>query len=212
MIKKWRTVLFTGLLALVFIFSYTACNSDKLSGNQPESGGQTQPEDPIKDNGGAAATGSAIMAPDFTLTDFNGKEVSLSDFRGKVVILNFWASWCPPCKAEMPDFDKVNRKLIEGGGDAVILTVNLTDGRRETEEKARNFIRDNDYSLYVLMDKQGEAANAYNVSVIPTTYIINRDGSQYTYMGKGNIKYKYFEGSIDEETLLDILNQLEVKL
>ena len=74
-----------------------------------------------------------ILAPDFTVYDLDGNEVHLSDFIGKPVVLNFWASWCSPCKMEMPDF---NEKYLEIGEEVQFLIINMTDGSRETVETA----------------------------------------------------------------------------
>lgn len=202
--------LLTAMLVLLLGVSSTACSSVKLE-KPPQTSegpgvGNAIFEDEEKDE-----EKNEVVAPDFSLTDLNGNTVKLSDYRGKVVILNFWASWCPPCVAEMPDFDKVNRKLAESD-DAVILAVNLTDGQRETEEKARKFIKDKGYSLNVLLDKKGSASDDYMIYSIPTTYIINRDGTLYTYKDKKGIPYKRFEGSINEEILLDVLKQLDIEL
>lgn len=206
--------LLTAMLVLLFGVSSTACNSSKLEkppqvSEEPGAGDITseiETENEVKNE-----ENNEVVAPDFSLTDLNGNTVKLSDYRGKVVILNFWASWCPPCVAEMPDFDRINRKLAESD-DAVILAVNLTDGRRETEEKARKFIKDKGYSLNVLLDKKGSASDQYMIYSIPTTYIINRDGTLFTYKDKKGIAYKRFEGAINEEILLDILKQLDVEL
>lgn len=89
--------------------------------------------------------------------------------------MNFWTSWCPPCKADMPDLDKAARPFVEGS-DAVLLTVNLTYGSRETVEKAGQYINDNNFAMPVLLDIEGKAAQAYNISSIPTTYIIDKQG------------------------------------
>lgn len=112
-------------------------------------------------------------APDFTIIDADGNDVSLSDFEGTPVVLNFWASWCPPCKSEMPDFDKVYGEL---GEDVTFLMVNMTDGNRETTETAKDFIETSGYSFPVYFDTEQEAAIVYSVRSIPTTYFINEEG------------------------------------
>jgi len=117
-------------------------------------------------------------APDLVLQDTKGQTVKLSDYKGKVVIINFWASWCPPCKAEMPDLDKLGQELANSQ-DAVLLAVDLTDGVRETSDKAQKYINDNHFSLHVLLDSEGKAANAYSISSIPTTVIIDKQGNIY---------------------------------
>jgi thiol-disulfide isomerase/thioredoxin len=121
------------------------------------------------------------LVPDFTLKDEQGKEISLSDYSGKVVILNFWASWCPPCKAEMPEFNKMNNELKDSK-DIVLLTINLTDGQRETKEKAVKFLKDNKYSLTALFDVQGTVADIFGIQSIPTTVVIDRDGYLHDYI------------------------------
>jgi len=121
------------------------------------------------------------LAPEITLNDMNGQAVNLSNYRGKVVVLNFWASWCPPCKSEMPDLDKAAQEFASGA-DVVLLTVNLTDGSRETADSARKYIVDNKYSMSVLLDTQSRAANAYNIASIPTTYIIDKQGVIVNYI------------------------------
>jgi cytochrome c biogenesis protein CcmG, thiol:disulfide interchange protein DsbE len=138
------------------------------------------------------------LAPEITLINLNGQTVKLSDYRGKIVILNFWASWCPPCKSEMPELDKAAREFASGS-DAVLLTVNLTDGSRETTDTARKYIADNKYSMTVLLDTQSRAANAYNITSIPTTYIIDKQGSIINYI----------VGPTTKDALTGYVNQLK---
>ena len=121
------------------------------------------------------------LVPDFTLENEKGEEVSLWDYSGKVVILNFWASWCPPCKAEMPEFDKINDEL-KSSKDVVLLTINLTDGQRETKLKALKFLNDNDYGFNVLFDVDGIAAKIFGIQSIPTTAIIDKEGYLHDYI------------------------------
>jgi len=138
------------------------------------------------------------MAPEIVLQDLNGQTVKLSDYKGKVVILNFWASWCPPCKAEMPDLDKTANGL-SGEKDAVLLAVNLTDGVRETTDKAKKYISDNHYTMPVLLDTEGKAANDYGISSIPTTYIIDKQG----------LIYDHQVGPTSEDKLINYVNKLK---
>lgn len=132
-------------------------------------------------------------APDFTLETLDGRTVSLSDYEGKkAVVLNFWASWCPPCRAEMPDFSKAAAQL--GEDKLVFLMVNLTDGQRETKEAAQQYLKDEKLTFNnVLLDTKFEASDAYAVSGIPATYFINKDGTIA----------KSYVGSITESKLQD---------
>ena len=116
-------------------------------------------------------------APDFTVLDWEGNERKLSEFEGKPVILNFWASWCGPCKSEMPDFDKAYTAY----GDKIhFLMVNVTGGR-ETVESAKAFIEEAGYSFPVYFDTTNEAAYTYGASSIPLTYFIDANGDLVTY-------------------------------
>lgn len=113
-----------------------------------------------------------VEAPDFTVTSLDGAETRLSDFRGTPVVVNFWASWCAPCKSELFAFNKV---AAEYDGDVAFMMVNLTDGSRETESTLRDFLDTVSYTFPVYMD-DGGAANAYGVSGIPATAFIDKDG------------------------------------
>lgn len=115
----------------------------------------------------------AIAAPDFTVTDIDGNEYKLSDFFGKPIVLNFWASWCPPCKAELPDFEKVFGEL---GDEVSFLMVDLVDGQRETVTKGSEFIEESGYSFPVYYDTAQDAAYSYGISSIPTTLFIDSEG------------------------------------
>lgn len=119
-----------------------------------------------------------LQAPNFTVQDTAGKQVALHDLVGKPVIVNFWASWCPPCKAEMPDFEAAYK---EHGDTIQFMMVNMTDGGRETVATAEQFIKGQGYTFPVYFDTEQEAAITYGVSAIPTTYFINAQGNLVAY-------------------------------
>ena len=110
-------------------------------------------------------------AADFTLNDLEGNEVTLSEFRGKAVFLNFWASWCPPCKAEMPDIEQLYQETKDT--DLVILTINSGEGATV----AKRFMDENNYTFMVLDDYKGEVSDLYKVMALPTSLFIDKNGS-----------------------------------
>ncbi len=127
-------------------------------------------------------------APDFTVYDIDGNSYQFSDFLGKPVIINFWASWCSPCKSEMPDFDKVYQ---EYGEEIHFLMVNMTDGYQETKESALEFIEESGYTFPVYYDTDMDAAMTYGVYSIPMTYFIDEEGYAIA----------HGRGALDMETL-----------
>ncbi|MBE6974451.1 MAG: TlpA family protein disulfide reductase [Ruminococcaceae bacterium] len=143
----------------------------------------------------AATEPTHTSAPDFSVYDENGEKVRLSDFRGKPVVLNFWASWCGPCRREMPEFEEKYKEL---GVDVTFLMVNLTTWN-ETVESARALIDEERYTFPVFYDLEGQAAAAYGIQSIPTTFFIDADGFMIAYAS----------GSIDGKTLqkgIDMIN------
>ncbi|MGS2777744.1 peroxiredoxin family protein [Robertmurraya sp. GLU-23] len=107
-------------------------------------------------------------APDFELMTLDGKTVKLSDYRGKKVILNFWATWCPPCKAEMPDIQKFYN---EADDNVEILAINI-----DPQYDVKKFVREANVTFPVLLDSKDEVNNLYRILTIPTTYFIDGEG------------------------------------
>ncbi|TCS79303.1 TlpA family protein disulfide reductase [Pectinatus cerevisiiphilus] len=122
---------------------------------------------------GDVGTAKKMPAPDFTVVDSAGKQVKLSSLRGKPIVLNFWASWCPPCKKEMPEFDNVYK---QEGKDVLFMMVDLVDGQRETQEKGSAYIKEQGFSFPVYFDIKREGMDKYGIAAIPSTFFIDRDG------------------------------------
>ena len=137
------------------------------------------------------------QTPDFQVLDMDGKTVSLSSKSGKPVIINFWATWCGPCRSELASFDELYQKY----GDTVeFMMVNLTDGARDTEEGVKSFIEENGYTFPVYLDTSFEAANGYGIYSIPMTVLVRSDGT----ISDTHI------GAMDKETIEGYIKNLTV--
>ncbi len=144
----------------------------------------------------SAANQNVVKAPDFTVMDRNGNSVKLSDYSGKPIVLNFWATWCGPCKSELPAFNKL---YAEYGADVEFLMVNLTDGQRETVSVVESFLTQNGYTFPVYFDTKYEATYAYGAYSIPLSIFIDKDGA---------IVQSYL-GAMSEETLRSFIEQIQ---
>ena len=171
-------VLLVVLAGAMFAYRYL---SDKVT---PDTDGSlldrvTETADTVKtgietSDVGDTAQSDVFPAMDFTVYDIDRNPVKLSDFFGKPILINFWATWCPPCKSELPDFDRV---YADYGEDVVFMMVNMTDGSRDTVESASAFTADNGYSFPVYYDCDLNAAYTYGASSIPMTVLIGADGN-----------------------------------
>ncbi len=110
------------------------------------------------------------LAPDFALTDLEGNPFRLSDLRGKVVFINFWATDCPPCRAEMPEIEAIYQEYKDKG--LVVVGVDIM----ETEAEVRQFVQRGGYSWTFVIDKTGEVTAGYSIAAIPTSFFIDREG------------------------------------
>ena len=111
------------------------------------------------------------LAPDFTWTGTDGRPVRLSGYRGQVVLINFWATWCPPCKAEMPEIEAYWKENRDKG--VMILAVNVGD---EDETTIRSFMQKNKLTFQALNDTSGQVASAYRIGGIPASYFVDPQG------------------------------------
>lgn len=146
----------------------------------------------------AAEEVKTIPAIDFTLKDQYGNTHTLSDYKGKTVFLNFWATWCSPCRAEMPDIQKLYEEFQQEEEDIVILGVAAPSlGREKSEEGIKGFLEENGYTYPVVMDTEAEAFQAYGINSFPTTFMIDKDGNVFGYI----------PGQLSEETMRDIIRQ-----
>ena len=198
-------IVFVAVL-IVAVFAYNALRDRVPQDVNPAApdAGQEITETPDKEPGASEDTTEAEkgdsetdmpLVPDFTITDADGKEISFSDFRGKPVVLNFWASWCPPCKQEMPEFEKVYQEL---GSEVQFVMLSLTDGSRETTETASSFIKNQGYTFPVFFDTNREGASLFGIQSIPTTFFISSDG----YL------VDYWIGMLDEAALRRTIENL----
>lgn len=114
----------------------------------------------------------SFLAPDFILETRNGEPTSLTALRGQPIILNFWASWCPPCRAEMPAFERARIEYLDT--DLVILAVNAT--HQDSISNVNDFITEHNLDMTILLDSSGIASSKYQIHSLPTTFMINREG------------------------------------
>lgn len=191
--KKIGTVLlFVGLVAVIggaaLLYNFLKDNVDTeqltVDDSIDENKGTEETEKTEEENESVELT----KAFDFTVYDEDGNAYKLSDYEGTPVVLNFWASWCGPCKSEMPEFEEAYEQY---GEDIHFLMVNMTDGYQETVDSAKKMITDKGYTFPVYYDTDLEAARAYSVYSIPATYFIDKNG----YMTA------YAQGALDEATL-----------
>lgn len=125
----------------------------------------------------------AVAAPDFTLSDQNGIEHTLSAYKGKTIFLNFWATWCPPCRSEMPEIQALYEKYGENEGDLIVLGVATPNyGSEGSAEDITAFLSENGYTFPVVMDNYGLFSSLYGISAYPTTFMIDKDGNVFGYV------------------------------
>lgn len=162
------------LSTVVLVIAISVKNKNQSSTTEDTGNVEVNHDEEIDENGdiivevdeGEIAIGNP--APDFTLKDLDGKQVSLSDYHGKIVLINFWTTWCKFCDVEMPDLDDIDKE----NDDLVILAVDVM----EEEGKVKKYIEDGGYDFDVVLDSDGEISRQYLVSAYPTTYAVDEKG------------------------------------
>lgn len=137
----------------------------------------------------------SVKVPDFTVSDMGDKEVNFSSYIGKPTIINFWATWCGPCKTELPYFQKLYEKY---GEEINFMMINLPDGQRETVDSVKSFINLSGYTLPFYFDTSRNTSYIFDMTYIPLTVFIDSDGK---YLGN-------HVGAMTEEMLLKYINAL----
>lgn len=145
------------------------------------------------DVGPSVGTSVGNLAPDFTLSSTNGETVTLSDYRGKRIMVNFWGTWCPPCRAEMPDMEKFYQE-----NDVEILAVNLTPTESNVSD-VTEFIDEFGLSFQVLLDEELAVSSRYGIQPVPTSFMVD---------SKGIIQYVAL-GAVNYEQMVEALNTME---
>lgn len=147
---------------------------------------------------GAVGLQKGDTPPNIQLKSLTGEVIQLHQLQGKKVILNFWASWCGPCKVEMPHMEQYYRKYKEKH-NVEIVAVNLTSDERKGKQGIEQFVKSYRLTFPILLDQEGYTKNEYMVKQIPTTYLIHEDGT---------IAYKVM-GPLNDQKLIELIESME---
>jgi peroxiredoxin len=189
------------ILVVVAVYTIKSYNPGNAKSSPPQNPQTAEPaptaasapkEDGSSDSGNQQENKTNLMKDyDFSLEDLNGNTVTLSDLKGKKVFLNFWATWCPPCRGEMPDIEKLYQETKDT--DLVIIAVNVGEDKKTVQ----NFIAKNKYNFTVLLDTKGEVSQLYQVTGIPTSYFIGT-GGYLNDAATGAVSYESMKEFIDK--------------
>ena len=183
----------------------TGQNESEQSENGTDEESDTVPEDGSTDeNQDSADNTESTLTPaplsDLELTDQFGNIHTLADYKGKVIFLNFWATWCGPCRNEMPDIQKLYEEYSAQGEDAEVVILGVAGpgiGQEGSADEIASFMEENGYTYPVLMDESGEMFSQYGISAFPTTFMIDKDGNVYGYV----------PGQMTEDIMRSIIDQ-----
>ncbi|WP_347552426.1 redoxin domain-containing protein [Pseudalkalibacillus hwajinpoensis] len=181
-----------GLVVLICLFAYGVFSSNMTQSTEAE-------KETIPTASELVEVGIKVgdKAPNFTLSSLEGMEVKLSDYKGKTVFVNFWATWCPPCRAEMPHMQEFYSES-SNEYQTEILAVNITSDESSTKV-VKDFVRQYGITFPVLMDMEGEQAEMFAAITIPTTYLIDKNG----------IIKKRIVGPMSKERMIELVTSIE---
>lgn len=165
--KKWVALLGLAVLIGIATYSFAEQNADSVDTLNNE---QLGTDMALTEN---SSLQKGDTPPDFKLETLDGEQFQLSELKGKKVILNFWATWCPPCKAEMPHMQSFHEKF---GDEVEVVAVNLTNNDSGMK-RIQEFVDDYGLTFTIPLDKKGVVEDAYEATTIPTSYIITSEGT-----------------------------------
>ena len=180
--------------------------SEDSSGSGEDTGSAKDGDDQNTAAGGAEEgedsqdTKQVVPAYEFELKDQYGNLHKLEDYKGKVIFLNFWATWCGPCRNEMPEIQKLYEEYAAQGENAEVAVIGVAGpgmGGEGSKEEIAAFMEENGYTYPVLMDETGEMFSYYGISAFPTTFMIDREGNVYGYVS----------GQLTEDIMRSIIDQ-----
>ena len=166
---------------------------------EDENKAQNDYSDESKNEHNGSNNKDLMEAVDFSLTDQYGNTHTLSDYKGKTVFLNFFATWCGPCKVEMPHIEELYNEHNLNNDDIVIIAVSNPGGREKDMNGVKQFLKDEGYTFPVVFDESGEVFSKYNIMSLPTTFMINEYGKVYGYVS----------GALSKDQMESIIKQTQ---
>lgn len=195
MLKRIIAIIVMIALAVILIINVIDLNKEESGPNLVDVTGDTSVKGVSIVSPNAKFLNEGELAPDFEVPMIDGERIKLSNLKGKKVLVNFWATWCPPCKEEMPEL----QRFYEEYGDQIkIIAINAT-GSERNEQAVRNFLEENDYTFPVGIDKNNKITDQYLAMTIPTSYFIGSDGV---------IQVPRHVGPMTYDFMVDMLNSL----
>ncbi|SEN59610.1 Peroxiredoxin [Mesobacillus persicus] len=177
------------ILAVLFIVDKTVLQNEGMV-NRVGLTGKYKKMDNVADLPVGLAEGN--VAPDFSLVDLNGNPIKLSDYRGKKVLVNFWATWCPPCKAEMPYMQELYEKYHEDGFEILAVNSTVTEKSRDN---VVDFVAEYELTFPIPMDEKNRVSSDYEIMAFPTSFFIDSDGVIRS-ITVGGMTKEHLEGEI----------------